>query len=136
MKLIQSLIILPAISLVLTSPSYCGEKNEKSPQPVRQIRIESKLDAPLTVPAGRYWRIQELKPYESEKGIGTADLYIDGQILIGSNTAYSISGKFDISINKIQTSAIWILGNSKVKVGDSRQTIVVDEFMELPTGDK
>ena len=84
----------------------------------------------VAVPEGRTWKVYGLSPYVSEKGIGTADLYIDGQIMVGKSKDYTVYGKFDISINKPQQFPLWILSGSKVSVGDSRQKLVITEFKD------
>jgi hypothetical protein len=84
----------------------------------------------VVVPAGRLWKVEGLTPYESERGIGTADLYIDGQMFVGPDRDLNVSGKFDILINKTQKFPLWILAGSKVRVGDSRQQLVITEFRD------
>jgi hypothetical protein len=69
-----------------------------------------------------------MKPYESETGIGTADLYIDGQVQIGEDRGYTIYGKFDFTLGRKQRIPLWILEDSKVSVGDSRKTLIVQDF--------
>jgi hypothetical protein len=73
------------------------------------------------------WKVEGVRPYESKKGIGTADLYIEGQILIGDFTVY---GKFDLLLNRPQEFPLSILAGSKVEVGDSREQLVVKEDMD------
>src|SRR5215831_4820674 len=94
----------------------------------RQFSIKN-TDGKVKVPRHRIWKIESLSPYESEKGVGTADLYINGTTFVGTAGAYTISGKFDISINKKQTSPLWILEDSEVEVGDSRGTVTIKEYL-------
>jgi hypothetical protein len=81
----------------------------------------------VEVPKGRIWKIDGLSPYVSEKGVGTADIYIDGEIMVGKSRDYTIYGKFDISINKPQQFPLWVLSGAKVSIGDSRQKVVITE---------
>ncbi|MCE5394170.1 MAG: hypothetical protein JJ693_06220 [Acidithiobacillus sp.] len=92
--------------------------------------LKSLDDDNVVVPKGKIWEIRGLRPYESEKGIGTADIYIDGAIFIGHNRAYTIDGKFDICINEKQTSSIWLLEGTKIRIGDSRGKLVVIEHSD------
>src|SRR5689334_13915331 len=94
----------------------------------RQFSVRN-TDGKVKVPQQRIWKIEGLRPYESEKGVGTADLYIDGQILVGSDNAYTVQGKFDICINRKQTSALWVLEDSEVQVGDSRDVVTIREYL-------
>lgn len=93
----------------------------------RSVTLRSQQE-PATVPDGRIWVVEALSPYKSETGVGTADLYIDGQVWIGANRDLNIAGKFDVLINVRQQFPIAILERSKVRVGDSRQRLTVKEF--------
>lgn len=75
----------------------------------------------VTVPEGQQWVIDSFMPYESERGIGTADLYVEGNANVGGK--YSLSGKFDISVGPGASGPIVVYGGSKLSVGDSRGTI-------------
>jgi hypothetical protein len=83
----------------------------------------------VVVPAGRIWKVDGLRPYESEKGIGTADLYIDGQVFLGPDQDLTVSGQFNISLSRKQHFPLWILEDSKVRVGDSRGQLTVREYV-------
>ena len=95
----------------------------------RQFTLTT-LDGECKVPPERIWKIEGLAPYKSEKGVGTADLLIHGEIFIGKDRGYTINGNFDIIINQVQTSPIWVLGDSTVAVGDSRGKVVMTEIQE------
>lgn len=83
---------------------------------------------PYVVPEGHVWKIEHLDPYESENGIGTADLSIDGSAQIGANREVNLHGTFDFTLGATQQSPLWILAGAKVGVGDSRGTIVIQAF--------
>jgi hypothetical protein len=85
----------------------------------------------VVVPAGRLWKVDAAPP-RTETGVGTADLYIDGEVFVGPSKDFTLSGHFDISFNTNRTFPIWILGNAKVRVGDSRQKLVVTELLLEP----
>jgi hypothetical protein len=84
----------------------------------------------VVVPKGRIWKVEGLRPYEFEKGVGAADLYIYGQVFVGPDRDFTINGQFDISLNRKQVFPVWILENSKVRIGDSRQQLSVKEFVD------
>jgi hypothetical protein len=78
---------------------------------------------PMHVPTMEVWRIQGLKPYKSDTGVGTADLYVKGgYVTIGE---YTVSGDLEISINKKQTRPIEIGPGATVVVGDSRGELTI-----------
>lgn len=81
----------------------------------------------FVVPTGVLWRISRLEPYRSERGFGTADLYINGQVLVGGDKDYTISGEFDISINNAQQFPIWVLSGTTIEVGDSRGKLAIEQ---------
>ncbi|MGQ4660726.1 hypothetical protein [Lysobacter sp. F6437] len=83
---------------------------------------------PYVVPEGRVWKIEHLDPYASESGIGTSDLSIDGSVQIGANREVNLHGTFDFTLGATQQSPLWILAGSRVGVGDSRGTIVIQSF--------
>lgn len=83
-----------------------------------------------TVPENHIWKISGLSPYVSERGVGTADLYVKGQVQVGESRAYTMYGEFDILINEPQTSPIWVLAGSSLSVGDSRQRVRVEECLD------
>lgn len=115
--------ILLAIALLLS----CTAASAVEPGP-KEITLTN-FDGDYVVPAGRIWRLDGLPPQkESEKGISTADIYIDGQVFVGDEKDLSLYGKFDISVNVTQRSPIWILEGARVRVGDSRARIVLKEF--------
>jgi|SRR5581483_5946570 len=116
------IVMFIAASLQLSAQTKPPYKFQK------QFSIKS-MDGKIKVPKKRIWKVEGLGPYESEKGIGTADLYIKGQILVGPFGGYTVNGTFDISINRRQTSALWILEDSEVEVGDSREEITVKEYL-------
>ena len=87
-------------------------------------------NAPHKVPEGMMWKVMGLVPYESEKGVGTADLYIDGSVWLGKGKSYNVSGTLEVLVNAKQDSPIWILEGSTVRVGDSRQFVEVEEYPE------
>lgn len=80
---------------------------------------------PYVVPKGRVWKIEHLEPYESETGIGTSDLSIEGSVQIGADREVALHGTFDFTLGATQRSPLWILAGTKVGVGDSRGTVVV-----------
>ena len=84
----------------------------------------------VTVPQGRLWKIIGVVPYKSKSGIGTADAMIDGQMLVGEDRSLTISGKFDVLVNRKSHPHLLILPGSKVSVGDSRHTLTVKEYKE------
>ena len=86
--------------------------------------------ATYVAPAGRVWKIECLNPCASEKGVGTSDFYIEGAVQIGENRGYNLNGKFEITLSANQPSPLWILAGSKVKIGDSRRTVVVEEYQD------
>ncbi|WP_372717214.1 hypothetical protein [Immundisolibacter sp.] len=101
---------------------------EAGPPAAKELVLTNLHDA-YVVPKGRLWKIEGLKPVEFEKGIGTADLYIDGEVLIGEDKSYTIYGKIEISANPGQSFPVWISAGAKVEVGDSRRTVVVKEYV-------
>lgn len=96
------------------------------PPPVRVIQLSGE-NAPHKVPEGMMWKVSGLSPYESETGVGTADFYIEGSIWVGERKSYNMAGTFDVLINETQDFPIWILEGSTVRVGDSRQSLEVEE---------
>ena len=120
----KSLIILStALLLGISSATFAGENHD------RNITI-SVDTGQMTVPDRRIWKVEGLSPYVSETGVGTADLYVDGQVQVGTDKDYTVNGHMDILINKTQTSPLLILSGSKISVGDSRQTVVVKEYID------
>ena len=97
---------------------------------IRSITV-SNLDEPVTVPEGYFWKVQGLEADRPE-GIGTADLYLDGEISLGNPMVdedwVTIQGRLELTIQRRQEAAIWIRGSSVVAVGDSRQDV---EFLEF-----
>lgn len=75
----------------------------------------------VTVPANQIWIIDGFEPYKSD--IGTADLYFDGNVMIGKK--YSLSGKFDFTISSGMAEPIVVYGGTKVTVGDSRGKVTI-----------
>lgn len=75
----------------------------------------------VTVPENQQWIIEGFKPYVSEKGVGTADLYFDGSVLVENK--YNLYGKFDLTISGI-SSPIIVYGGTKISVGDSRGRVI------------
>jgi len=100
---------------------------------IRSITV-SNLDEPVTVPEGYFWKVQGLEADRPE-GIGTADLYLDGEISLGNPMVdedwVTIHGRLELTIQRRQEAAIWIRGSSVVAVGDSRQDV---EFLEFTYG--
>ena len=84
--------------------------------------------APYVVPEGRVWKIEHLDPYESETGIGTSDLSIEGSVQIGTEREVNLHGTFDFTLDATQQSPLWILAGARVGVGDSRGTVVVQSL--------
>lgn len=130
--LLLTLALMPhsalAVPLPIRHESQAGgvPAGQGSPRGARTFTLRS--DNPeRTVPNGRVWRVQGLAPYVSERGIGTADLYVKGQVQFGADRAYTVNGSFDILINRRQTTPLWILGGSKVSVGDSRGQVVFSD---------
>lgn len=99
------------------------------PPPVRVVQLSGE-NAPHKVPEGMMWKVMGLVPYESEKGVGTADLYIAGSVWLGKGKSYNVSGTLEVLVNAKQDSPIWILEGSTVRVGDSRQFVEVEEYPE------
>ena len=83
---------------------------------------------PYVVPEGHVWKVERLGPYESEKGVGTSDLSIQGAAQVGRNREINLDGTFDFTLGGKQRTPLWILAGAKVGVGDSRGTIVVEDF--------
>jgi hypothetical protein len=88
------------------------------------------IDDTVTVPAGKVWRIDGLEPWFTERGIGTADFYVKGQAFLGRDCAHTVSGDFEITINRVQQDPIWLLPDSRVTVGDSRGSVEIVELSE------
>ena len=84
--------------------------------------------SPYVVPEGHVWKVERLDPYESEKGVGTSDLSIQGAAQVGQNRELNLDGTFDFTLGAKQRAPLWILAGSKVGVGDSRGTIVVEDL--------
>jgi hypothetical protein len=84
----------------------------------------------VTVPEGRVWKIIGVVPYRSESRIGTADAMIDGQMLVGEDRSLTISGKFDVLVNRKSHPHLLVLPGAKVSVGDSRHTLTIKEYKE------
>ena len=76
----------------------------------------------VTVPENQQWIIEGFKPYASEKGVGTADLYFDGSALVENK--YNLYGKFDLTISGA-SSPIIVYGGTKISVGDSRGRVII-----------
>lgn len=121
MRVTVGLVALLLIAILCHAEEY---------QFMRSVRVEE--GAPIRVQDGRIWKVEGLSPSETERGVGTADLYIDGQIVIGKKKDYNIAGKFDILINRKQTVPIWVTEGSTVEVGDSRNVVVFKEYAERP----
>lgn len=113
------------ISMVCTLLTSC----KSVPPPVRVVLLSGE-NAPHKVPEGMMWKVMGLVPYESEKGVGTADLYIDGSVWLGKGKSYNVSGTLEVLVNAMQDSPIWILEGSTVRVGDSRQSVEAEEYPE------
>ena len=80
-----------------------------------------------TVPENKFWIIEGLTPYESQSGIGTADLSVNGQAQIGLEAEFFLYGEFEITFSADQTNAIILHPHSTVAVGDSRGTLIVKQ---------
>ena len=93
---------------------------------IRTLKLESGQD-PVTVPENRIWEISGLAP--TDDGV-TADLYIEGEILIGEPTQYHFEGKYDVTIFQKQTSSLRLLRGTKVSVGDSRIKVKIKEYKD------
>ncbi len=128
-KLVIPMSILLLSTLLVSATGSSGARINK-----RKIALEAG-GPELIVPKGKIWKVAGLNPYSSERGVGTADLYIDGQIFVGKDKAYTIHGKFDICINDKQTSPLWILEESKVSVGDSRGRLTIEEYEDSAAED-
>ncbi len=78
----------------------------------------------VIVPENQQWIIEGFKPYyaSDEKGIGTADLYFDGSVLVENK--YNLSGKFDLTVSGA-SSPIIVYGGTKISVGDSRGRVLI-----------
>lgn len=85
---------------------------------------------PYVVPGGHVWKVERLDPYESETGVGTADLSIQGSVQVGQDRGLNIYGTFDFTLSSKQHTPLWILAGSKISVGDSRRSLVVKDFKD------
>ena len=121
MKRVIALVFVTACTLMASCRSHLP--------PVRVVQLSGE-NAPHKVPEGMMWKVMGLVPYESEKGVGTADLYIDGSIWLGKGKSYNVSGTLEVLANAKQDSPIWILEGSTVRVGDSRQSVEAEEYPE------
>ena len=139
MKYLPFLLLTPALLLfpAFAAPLPAGHQRQAGgaaagrnrPREGRTFTLRNS-DPKRRVPEGRVWRVQGLAPYVSEKGVGTADLYVQGQVQLGTDRAYTVNGNFDLLINTRQDSPLWILGGSTVSVGDSRGRVVFSEQRE------
>jgi uncharacterized protein len=77
----------------------------------------------VIVPENQKWIIEGFRPYVSERGVGTADLYFDGSAQIDGK--YNISGKFDITVGSGVSAPIVVDGGTKITIGDSRGKVAV-----------
>jgi hypothetical protein len=84
----------------------------------------------VTVPEGRVWKIIGVVPYKSESRIGTADFTIEGQMLVGEDRSLTVSGKFDLLVNRKTHPHLVVLPGSKIRVGDSRHKLTIKEYKE------
>lgn len=83
------------------------------------------------VPDGRIWKMESAPPWKGgDRGIGTADIYIEGQIFIGPEKDLSLSGTFDLVFSKQQQFPIWLLAGTKIGLGDSRRQLLVKEYVD------
>jgi hypothetical protein len=110
----------PAIALLCLSATAYGAEP-------KSITLTNAHE-PYVVPEGHVWKVERLKPYESEKGVGTSDLSIEGAAQIGQHRECNLDGKFDFTLGAKQRTPLWILAGSKVGVGDSRGTVVVEDY--------
>jgi hypothetical protein len=85
----------------------------------------------LVVPPGRIWKVEGAPPL-TDAGARTTDLEIDGDVFMGPAKDLSLNGRFEISFNRKVTFPIWIRGNAKVRIGDSREELVVTELSLEP----
>ncbi|MDQ6630408.1 MAG: hypothetical protein M3Y82_01460, partial [Verrucomicrobiota bacterium] len=86
--------VIASIFLVIASNGWAGRDKF-----VRRVTLQHGSD-PVFVPKGKIWKLEKLSPYISEKGIGTADVYVTGQICVGGKKDYTLYGKFDVLINE------------------------------------
>lgn len=108
--------------------AFSGVVNAAVPV-VNEIVLTNQHES-YVVPDGRIWKIDGLHPYKSERGIGTADVYIEGQVYIGEDKDYSLYGTFDLLISRLQKFPVWLVAGTKIGVGDSRGQIVVKEYTD------
>lgn len=87
-------------------------------------------DGPVVVPEGHVWKVSGLGPATTARGVGTADLYIDGGVQLGRNRAINLHGSFEFTLGGKQATPLWILAGATVGVGDSRGTLVVEDFRQ------
>jgi len=104
----------------------CASALARSAEPT-QITL-SKNHEPYVVPEGHVWKVERLSPYKSQKGVGTSDLSIEGAAQIGRNRECNLDGTFEFTLSGKQRTPLWILGGSKVGVGDSRGAVVVQDY--------
>jgi hypothetical protein len=119
--------VLVGVAVSLSAASAFAQTNRGVGQ---TVTLTSDMGQ-LVVPPGRIWKVEGAPP-RTDAGAGTADLYIDGEAFMGPDRALTLSGNVDISFNRKLTFPIWIHGNTKVRIGDSREKLAVTELMSEP----
>ena len=121
--LIYSLFFLVAVFC----SAQAGDKGQENAAKLITLQAGQ---GPYNVPEGRVWKLVNIVPYKSDTGLGTADVTIDGQMLVGQDRSLTVAGKFDVLVNKKTHPSLLLLPGTKVEVGDSRQKLVVEESNE------
>jgi len=80
-----------------------------------------------TVASGKIWKIEGIRLLDRGT-VAAADLIIDGQAFKGMKKAYSLAGKFEISVNRHQEDPLWILAGSRVSIVHTAQQIFAEEL--------
>lgn len=93
---------------------------------VRALTITS-AEGELVIPPKKVWKISALGPQICfEHCVGTADFYIDGSYRLGEQKIKK--GVVEIVVEQLHDKPLWLLSGTKITVGDSRGSAVVEEY--------
>jgi hypothetical protein len=99
--------VLSTACFILTAPSLAEE---------RVVRLETATT--YTVPADKAWIFRNLKPYSTQRSVGTADFAVKGSVAFGKEQVV-IDGTFEIVIRR-RNLPFTVKAGSTIEVLDSR----------------
>ena len=101
-----------------------GEHSYLKLEFVRTFRIMREDHS--VVPEGKVWAIQG---HDIANGrVTTSDVLLDGRACIDG---YEMEGRFWLTIQKLQSQAVWVYTGTTIGLGDTRPFLTVTEFQVI-----